>query len=74
MMQRRRTRPLTVLLLVAILVVIANWTLGPRFYPSHSVLISEAVTTIGVVCLLIFGTLDSARRRLRERKRKNAVT
>jgi len=66
-------RPLPVILAVVVLAAVANWVLGSRFYPSYRAVISGAMTTIGVACLLIFGTIDSARRRLRERKRKNAL-
>jgi len=72
-MKRRRMRPLAVVLAVAVLAAVANWVLGSRLYPSYRAVISGAMTTIGVACLLIFGTIDSARRRLRERKRKNAL-
>lgn len=73
-MNRRRVRPLTALLALAVLLAIANWLLGPHFYPNYRSVISEVMTTIAVACLLIFGTIDSVRRRLRERKRKDAVS
>jgi hypothetical protein len=42
-------------------------------YPTYRAALSGAMTTSGVACLLIFGTIESVRRRLRERKRKNAL-
>ena len=71
---RRRKRLVTVLLAAAVLIVAANWYFGPRLYPSYAIAVPAAMVTAGVAFLLIFGTLDSVPRRLRARRRKNAVS
>ncbi len=69
----RKIRPLTLALATAAFVVVVNWILGPRLYPSYSIAVSAVIITILVACLLIFGTTDSIRTRLRQRRRKKAA-
>lgn len=72
-LRRRKTRPLSVLLAVAMLVASVNWLLGPRLYPTYATTVALVMTTLATAGLLIFGTIDSVRRRIRLRKYKKAV-
>ena len=66
-------KPRAVIYAILVLVAIANWIVGPRLYPHYRAAITGALITLVVADLLIFGTLDSIRRRRRNRKRNHAV-
>jgi hypothetical protein len=55
------------------LVASVNWLLGPRLYPTYATTVALVMTTLATAGLLIFGTIDSVRRRIRLRKYKKAV-
>jgi len=65
----RRTSLVSVLLLLGIAVGIANGIVGPRLYPVYQMLVPLVLVTISVAALLIFGTVESVRRRRRNRAR-----
>ena len=69
----RKVRPSTLALTAAAIVVGVNWILAPHLYPSYSIAVWAVLITILVACLLIFGTIDSVRTRLRQRRRKKAA-
>ena len=70
----RKVRPLTLTLVGATLIVAANWILAPRLYPNYRDAVPLVTVTILVGYLLVFGTVDSLRRRLRERRRKRLAS
>jgi len=74
LLRRRKVWLVTVLLAAALLIVAANWYLGPRLYSSYAIGVPAAMVTVGVAFLMIFGTITSMGRRLRARKRRNAVS
>jgi peptidoglycan/LPS O-acetylase OafA/YrhL len=59
----------SVLSLLGIAVVIANGIVGHRFYPAYRMLVPSVLATLSVAALLIFGTWESVRRRIRNRRR-----
>jgi hypothetical protein len=61
----RRTSLISVLLLLGIPVVIANGIVGCRLYPVYQMLVPSVLVTISVAALLIFGTVETVRRRIR---------
>ena len=63
----RRTSLVSVLLLLGIAVGIANGIVGPRLYPVYQMLVPLVLVTISVAALLIFGTVESVRRRRQNR-------
>jgi hypothetical protein len=71
-MNRRRwfrTSIVSVLSLLGIALVMANGILVPRLYPAYRMLVPSVLVTLSVAALLIFGTWESVRRRLRNRRR-----
>jgi hypothetical protein len=64
-----RTSLVSVLSLLGIAVVIANWIIGPRLYPAYRILVPSVLVILSVAALLIFGTWESVRRRIRNRRR-----
>lgn len=62
----------TVLATYGVLLV-GNWMLGPRLYPEFRIAVTSALIIVMVADLLVFWTLESIRRRLRNRRRTNAA-
>jgi hypothetical protein len=60
-----RTSLVSVLSLLGIAVVMANEFVGPRLYPTYRMLVPSVLATLSVAALLIFGTWESVRRRIR---------
>jgi hypothetical protein len=58
---------------VFLLIAISNWVLGARLYPNNRIVVSSALVVTGVAGLLVFGTIESVRRRLGTRKRDHVV-
>ena len=55
--------------LLGIAVVIANRIVGPRLYPDYRMLVPSVLVALSVAALLIFGTVESVRRLIRNRRR-----
>lgn len=72
LLRRRKVQLATMLLTAAVLIVAANWYLRPQLYPNYAMGVPAAMITVGVAFLLIFGAIDSVRRRLRIRRRKES--
>jgi hypothetical protein len=69
-----RSRVRNMVLAIYALMLISNWTIGPRLYPNYQIIITSTLVTIMVADLLIFGTMESIRRRARNRKRNDVVS
>ena len=68
-----RSQVRTTMSAVFLLIAISNWVLGARLYPNYRIVVSGALVVTGVAGLLVFGTVESVRRRLGTRKRNHVV-